>query len=136
MNKKLMRNLVMVFAMVLGLFALTSCAKNTTEYAGRYDLITAKGIPGVSASTYEYNYIDLSDKGKYHIANKVNGIVTEQSGTFSVKDGTITFVTKANGAKVTEEYDYDVENKTITMKLSQQGYNIEMVYQLSTQSAE
>lgn len=54
---KQIRKALLLVTMVIALVVMTSCTK--TGYEGKYNLVSISGIPGVSASTYEYNYIEL-----------------------------------------------------------------------------
>ena len=62
---KKFKNIVLKVLMCLVmLLTFTSC-KAPAEMCGRYNLTSISGIPGVSVSTYEYNYIELNDDYSY-----------------------------------------------------------------------
>ncbi len=64
----------------------------------KYHLTSVSGLSGVSAMSYEYNYIELKDNGTYYLENKAkaNGIVTKQSGKYLILD---------NGSMILSESD-------------------------------
>lgn len=127
---KQIRKALLLVTMVIALVVMTSCTK--TGYEGKYNLVSISGIPGVSASTYEYNYIELRSGKKYVIENKVNSIVTSQKGTYSINKAKneITFITTSSGTKV-KEIDKLDGNKIIieqTLATSTGSYTVKMVF--------
>lgn len=80
--KKQLKGLLLCIMLLLVCLAMTSC-KNA-KYKGKYNLVSVEGFPGVTASTYTYNYIELKSGNKYYLENSVNGTITSQSGTYSI----------------------------------------------------
>jgi len=106
---------------------LYACNTETTEERnaiGRYNLTSITGLDGVTASSYDYNYVTLMKGGKYEIKNKINGIVSEQFGEWSLKEGTLTTKTSTGSTTVTEENT--LENNVITFKINTRGLNLTM----------
>ena len=125
--KKFIVKVLMVFVMI---FSLASC-RAPEDICGKYNLTSVSGLPGVSVSTYQYNFIVLNDDYSYTLENKANGIITKQEGNWSINDEMteITFVTYSSLAQsVTEVYQYDIDAKTLTVALKMQSYDIKMVF--------
>lgn len=108
------------------MFAACGLSDAEKELVGKYNLSSITGIPGVSVSSYEYNYIDLKSNGKYELKNKVESTVTEQTGKWSYADGTITFKVSNMSTSVTEEYS--VIDGKIVITLSTDGMNVRMEF--------
>lgn len=126
--KKFIVKVLMVFVMV---FSLSSC-RAPGVICGKYNLVSISGIPGVSLSSYEYNYIILNDDYTYELENKVNGIVISQNGEWSLNNAMneITFVTYPSLAQsVTEVYEYNIDARAIKVALEMNSYNIKMIFQ-------
>ena len=126
--KKFIVKVLMVFVMV---FSLSSC-RAPGVICGKYNLVSISGIPGVSLSSYEYNYIILNDDYTYELENKVNGIVISQNGEWSLNNAMneITFVTYPSLAQsVTEVYEYNINSRAIKVALEMNSYNIKMIFQ-------
>ncbi len=104
---------------------LTGCKKGVEA---KFNLVEINGIPGVTASSYEYNYIVLHKNGKYEIENKIGSAVTKQSGTYKINDDEITFITKVGAATSEEVYKYD--GKTLIMETTMQGYSLKLVFEI------
>lgn len=131
--KKLFTTLTLLFVLFV---SLTGCASAPSDMVGKYNLTSLSGVPGVTASMYDYNYIILNDDYTYKIENKFQGIVTKQEGEWEVNDDKteITFITKNGSASMEEVYDYDNEAKTITISMSASGYTLKMVLTLESPS--
>ncbi|GHV00298.1 hypothetical protein FACS1894211_07310 [Clostridia bacterium] len=107
--------------------ALAACAsQEEKDAAGKYELFSAAGIPGVTASTYEYSYIELKSNRTYHIENKVGSAVTQQDGKWSLKDGQVTFKQSSLNTSVTEVYTLSDDMLTIetTAPINGTTYNV------------
>lgn len=130
MIKKLKLSVVMIACLALLLtFSGCNTSKETKAAAGRYDLtlLTCDTLPTLNAGLYElyeYNYIILTENGKYEIENKSGSTTVSQKGTFSVEGSKITFVTRDGCTKITEEYI--LENNVIKMKVMIETYEVEM----------
>ncbi len=56
----------------------------SSDNEGVYSLVEITGLSGVSVSSYDYNYIALNSDGTYELKNKANGVVSEQTGKYSI----------------------------------------------------
>ncbi len=93
------RLLVFIVTFAL-LFSLAACGND--EYAGRYNLTSISGIPNITAESYDYNYIELDNRGNYTLENKIYGTKTTQTGEYEV-DGETLFVRTEDGSTMVEE---------------------------------
>ena len=136
---KKFKNIVLKVLMCLVMLLTFASCKAPAEMCGRYNLTSISGIPGVSVSTYEYNYIELYDDYSYTIENKIYGTVTTQTGEWSINDEKteITFITKVNASTMGKDVaQYDYEAKTITLTSKIQNQTISMVLTLQVESEE
>lgn len=124
--------------LVLGL--MCGCGKKEKQdafdvksVAGKYTLTSLEGFEdyGVTADVYEYNYIELNQDGTYHLENKANDSVVEQSGKFTVDEkGSVVF-SESDG-----QYDYlllpdetaVMSGDTLTISGSAEGVRIKMAF--------
>ena len=127
------KNIVLKFLMlIVMIFTVSSCSA-PKEMVGKYNLTKITGLMGVSASTYDYNYIELNGDYTYHLENKVYGQVTAQDGTWTYTEETkeLTFVCKVNESTYSKDIAiYDAEAKTFTISSTIQGYSISMTFTL------
>ena len=73
----------LLLILVISTLCLASCSNVT-----KYELIDIE-FANISVSSYEYNYIEFNENNNtYKLENKAkqNGIVTKQTGTYSVDD--------------------------------------------------
>lgn len=105
-----MKKLFVLFALVIGMFALTSCSLlNQNKYeeeAGVYNCYYISG--DLSLSMYDYYRITLNADGTCLVESKAKGSSQTYSAeaTFSIENNKIKIVTRSGAASVTEEYDY------------------------------
>lgn len=126
--KKILGLFTILFMMIV---TLASCgSKVPSEVVGKYNLTEISGIPGISVSTYEYNYVELKSNGKYYLENKVYGTVTSQEGTFEINDEMteLTLITKNGSTSVKETASYDKETYTFVLEEGIEGYTISMTF--------
>lgn len=113
---------------VLSVIVLTGCGltDEEKEVVGKYNLTSVSGLAGVSASAYDYNYVELLSNKNYKLANKYSGIVTEQTGKWAYADGEVTFTIKSGTTSVKETYK--LSNGVLTISATLEGKTITMVY--------
>ena len=84
----------LLLILVIATLCLASCSNVT-----KYELIDIE-FANISVSSYEYNYIEFNENNNtYKLENKAkqNGIVTKQTGTYSVDDkGNVSFTSDEN----------------------------------------
>lgn len=103
--KKALRIAFMLCAVAVLALSFAGCASAEEKaVVGKYNLSKVTGLTGVTASTYDYSYIELKANKTYHIENKVNGITTQQDGKWSLKGETITFKITSLATSQTEEH--------------------------------
>ena len=100
--KKIAKSILALVVGLTSLFAL--CACEDEEKGTKYSLSDVN-FANISVEHYEYNYIRFDfESGKYILKNKAkqNGIVTKQTGTFTVDENN--FVTITNDQIATIDY--------------------------------
>ncbi len=100
--KKFTKSLLALLFVVVSLFAV--CACDDEEKGTKYSL-SEVDFANITVEHYEYSYIRFDfESGKYILKNKVkqNGIVTKQTGTFTVDEDN--YVTITNDAIPTIDY--------------------------------
>lgn len=97
-----MKRLLAVIITFTLLFTLAACGND--EHAGRYNLTSITGIPSVTADSYDYNYIELDNRGNYTLENKIYGTKTSQTGEYEVDGETLIVRTEDGNTTVEEEY--------------------------------
>lgn len=97
-----MKRLFAIIVMFTLLFTLVACGND--EYAGRYTLTSITGIPSVTADSYDYNYIELDNRGNYTLENKIYGTKTSQTGEYEVDGETLIVRTEDGDTTVEEDY--------------------------------
>lgn len=126
--KKQLKGLLLCIMLLLVCLAMTSC-KNA-KYKGKYNLVSVEGFPGVTASTYTYNYIELKLGNKYYLENSVNGTITSQSGTYSI-NSTETAITFTSPSGSVETYELN-KNKIIiksTVNILETVYCVTFIFE-------
>ena len=102
--KKQLKGLLLCIMLFIVCLTMTSC-KNA-KYKGKYNLVSVEGFPGVTASTYTYNYIELKSGNKYYLENNVDGNIISQSGTYSI-NSTETAITFTSSLGSVETYEFN-----------------------------
>lgn len=117
--------LVIVGIILLGVFNKPKPHENLPEeYFGRYDLTEISGVSGVTADSYEYNYIELKNDGYYVIANKYKKKKTEQKGVWYVEEGKIYFESSRFLGFVKTTDSGNITGDTITMTIENNSNKI------------
>lgn len=132
--KKMISLMSICFMMLL---CLVGCSKS--EVVGKYNLTSISGAPGLTASLYEYNYVELKGNGSYYLENKVknNSTITSQKGSYEIDEELtkLTLITKNGNTEVKEIANYNKERHTFTLRTSLYGYNITMVFTKETSAS-
>ena len=92
-----MKKLLSILFCVVMCFAFASCGNIT-----KYELIDVE-FANISISSFEYNYIEFDEKNNtYKLENKVkqNGIISKQTGTYTVDDNGNVTITNDDNANV------------------------------------
>ena len=106
--KRIISLLISVLLLISFATLFTSCDSEET-YDETYNLV-AINFANITVDQYEYNYIKFNtEKGIYKVQNKVNGIVTRQTGDYYVNDNN--YVTFTNDNIPSQDYVlYDGES--------------------------
>lgn len=120
--------LVIIGVILLGVFNKPKPHENLPEeYFGRYDLSEITGVNGVTADSYEYNYIELKSDGYYVIANKFNKKKTEQKGVWYVENGKVYFESARFLGFVKTTDSGDISGNQITMTVESNSSKITLI---------
>ena len=125
--KKRITIIAVSLALICLSFAFAACGldESSKEAVGTYNLTSITGIPGVSASSYDYNRIILKSNKTYMLENKVNGIETKQTGKWELDGNTLKMTTTVGATSVTDTCSYS--DGKITITTNQQGYDVTLV---------
>lgn len=129
--KKILTNFMLFIIMM---FSITSCVA-PKEMVGKYNLTKITGIPGISASSYDYNYIILNSNYTYELENKIQGVVTAQEGKWSYDETTneLALIVQLNNSTSSKDIAiYNMEEKSFTLSTTIEGYTISMTMTLET----
>lgn len=117
--------LVIIGVILLGVFNKPKPHENLPkEYFGRYDLSEITGVNGITADSYEYNYIELKSDGYYVIANKFKKKKTEQKGVWYVENGKVYFESSRFLGFVKTTDSGDISGNEITMTVESNSSKI------------
>ncbi len=120
--------LVIIGVILLGVFNKPKPHENLPEeYFGRYDLSEITGVNGITADSYEYNYIELKSDGYYVIANKFNKKKTEQKGVWYVENGKVYFESSRFLGFVKTTDSGDISGNEITMTVESNSSKITLI---------
>ena len=120
--------LVIIGVILLGVFNKPKPHENLPEeYFGRYDLSEITGVNGITADSYEYNYIELKSDGYYVIANKFNKKKTEQKGVWYVENGKVYFESSRFLGFVKTTDSGDISGNQITMTVENNSSKITLI---------
>jgi len=107
------------------IFLLCACdSQEKKDAVGKYNLTSITGIPGVTPSLFEYNYIIFKDDGFYELKNKVEDVVTEQTGTWYITEGVI----KARPYMSANTQEISKANDVLTMSFDDDGVMVTMEF--------
>lgn len=120
--------LIIIGVILLGVFNKPKPHGNLPEeYFGRYDLSEITGVNGITADSYEYNYIELKSDGYYVIANKFNKKKTEQKGVWYVENGKVYFESSRFLGFVKTTDSGDISGNEITMTVESNSSKITLI---------
>lgn len=120
--------LIIIGVILLGVFNKPKPHENLPEeYFGRYDLSEITGVNGITADSYEYNYIELKSDGYYVIANKFNKKKTEQKGVWYVENGKVYFESSRFLGFVKTTDSGDISGNEITMTVESNSSKITLI---------
>ncbi len=82
---------------------------------------------GITADSYEYNYIELKSDGYYVIANKFKKKKTEQKGVWYVENGKVYFESSRFLGFVKTTDSGDISGNEITMTVESNSSKITLI---------
>lgn len=89
---------MLLMILAVAVLPLCGCGRSYEEYAGRYEMLSAKTDSAVTYDDFSFAEITLSAKGKYTFRYKMTGLKAELmpveydcSGTFRLTESELTF---------------------------------------------
>lgn len=103
-----------------------------TKYCGRYDLTSIDGLYDkygnkITIASYDYNYIELKEDGRYVISNKYGKTKTDEEGIWHVEGTTLYTETSKWFGLIKSSLNGEITENTITFTIERDGSKVVMV---------